>query len=104
MADLTRFAGETRFVEIDVTSDADPLGDDVAIAFVARFADPVDADWHDADWVTGQTWTSGQPVKARLLVGPADGVALAVGIYDVVVRVIDSPVRPWMPAGTLRIR
>lgn len=77
-----------------------PTGDPVEIAFKSPGVDPVAPDWAMGSWET--VGTSGY--YARLLVGPGPGgLNLAVGTYDMWIRVTDNPEIPVMQAGPLRV-
>lgn len=80
----------------------DPTSDTVSLAFTAEGVAPVTGDWQTGTWETDAT-TTPDTYSARCLVGPNGDVTLAVGVYDVWVRVTDSPEVPVRKAGNLRI-
>lgn len=79
-----------------------PTGDPVAFAFMPNPADanPGSGDWHTGSWVTSGSGT----YLAQVLVGPANGgVVLAVGLYNVWIRITDSPEVPIQQIDLLQI-
>lgn len=79
-----------------------PTGDVVQMAFMAT-GNPGPSDWHTAIW---QVYTSsgGAAYVALCLVGPgAGGVPLAVGMYSIWFKVVDSPEVPVRPVDMLQI-
>lgn len=76
----------------------DPTTDTVVMAFPVHGVAPVTGDWKAASWET-----AGSAFYARCLVGPSGTVTLAVGSYDVWVKVTDSPEVPAIKAGQLKI-
>jgi hypothetical protein len=83
--------------------DIDPTIDAVALAFVAQGSLPAAGDWKTGSWLNDTT-TVPTTHFARALVGPSPGVVtLAPGIFDVYVRVTDSPEQPIKKAGSLRV-
>jgi hypothetical protein len=79
-----------------------PTPDTVEMAFPVASTDPVGGDWKAASWETDAT---SNPTRyfARCLVGPGGTVALTDGLYDVWVRVTDSPEIPVKNAGQLEV-
>jgi hypothetical protein len=79
-----------------------PTADTVEMAFPAVTVDPAGGDWKAATWETDST---GTPVRywARCLVGPGGTVTLAVGLYDVWVRITDAPEIPVKKSGQLEV-
>lgn len=76
-----------------------PTGDAVEVAFKTPGVDPTGPDWHAATWET-----AGTSYYARLLVGPAAGLVLAVGTYHMWIRITDNPEVPVLQApGTVRV-
>ena len=73
-------------VPIDVT------GDVVAWAMVTPGSDPV-------TWITGD-WAAG---NARILVGPSGAAPLGKGVWDVWLKVTDSPEVPVRLIGQLAV-
>ena len=74
--------------------------DVVEMAFPAAKVDPVSGDWKTATWEVDTT-TDPDRYFARCLVGTGGTVSLADGLYDVWVRVTDSPEMPVKKAGQL---
>lgn len=77
-----------------------PTADTVQAAFKAPGVSPGPGDWLAASWET-----SGTSYFARVLVGPGAGavVDLAVGTYDMWLKITDNPEIPVVEAGTLRV-
>lgn len=73
-------------VALDITADV------VEWAFPARGAPP--AVWTVGDWAAG---------SARILIGPLSTTPLAVGTYDVWLRVTDTPERLVLWCGTVEV-
>lgn len=71
----------------------DPTIDPVQMAFPAVGEDPVT--WYAATWETDAVTSA---TSARCLVGPGGTVELAVGFYDVYVKITDSPEEPVLRA------
>lgn len=72
-----------------------PTSDAVAFAFMPPGVNPGVSDWKTGSWTTNP----GPTYMAQCLVGPgAGGVALAVGVYVIWLRVTDSP-EVFIPAG-----
>lgn len=70
-------------------------GDVVQFAFMAPGVSPGTSDWKTGSWTTNP----GPVYLAQCLVGPgAGGVALAVGVWTVWVKVIDNP-EVFIPPG-----
>ncbi|GIH07420.1 hypothetical protein Rhe02_54870 [Rhizocola hellebori] len=78
----------------------DPTGATVQMAFTASDVDPVSGDWKTASWETDAT-TTPDTYLARCLVGSA--VTLAVGTYDVWVKILASPETVVDRAGFLKV-
>ena len=92
-------------VEVQATNAGlvvNPTADVVEMAFPAVTVDPVGGDWKASTWETDATAT---PTRyyARCLVGTGGTVVLAVGLYDVWVRVTDSPEIPVKKTGQLEV-
>lgn len=79
-----------------------PTADVVRMAFTAADVDPVTLDWQVSAWES-DTSTIPTTYLARCLVGPAGTITLTVGVYDVWVKITDSPEIPARRAGTLEI-
>lgn len=79
-----------------------PTSDSVLMAFPLEGVDPIVGDWKTATWETDAS-TSPSTYFARCLVGPAGTITLAVGVYDVWVKITDSPEIPARHAGSLEI-
>ena len=85
----------------------DPTADVVKMAFVPINTDPVTGDFVAASWET-QTVTTPNNVTylyfARCLVGPSPGVKqLAAGVYQVFVKITDSPEVPIKYSGLIEV-
>lgn len=82
-----------------------PTADVVQFAFMPNpaNANPSSGDWHTGTWYT--TGTGGVTAYwAQILVGPgAAGIALAVGLYNVWVKITDNPQVPVRLVDTLQI-
>lgn len=87
--------------DVDGTN-LDPTVDAVVMAFPVTDVDPIAGDWKTASWETDAT-TTPDTYYAKCLVGPGGTVTLAVGTYDVWVKVTDNPETPVLKAGHLEI-
>ena len=103
---ITRSVLDTRYVAIPVTATGtagtpiNPTSDTVQFAFTAQNINPGSGDWHTGSWAT----TSSGGYEAQCLVGPAPGaLALAPGVYQIWVKITDSPEVPVIPADLLQI-
>lgn len=79
-----------------------PTADAVAFAFMPQPANnnPGSGDWHTGTWAT----TGSNTYTAQILVGPANnGTPLAVGIYNVWIKITDNPEVPIIQIDTLTI-
>lgn len=102
-ADLEISSLSVQYVKVPVRATVngqphDPTGDVVQIAIVGHDVTPAPADWHTGSWET----TPQGEYLARLLVGPGQ-LPLAVGFYDVWVKIVDNPETPVLEAGILRV-
>lgn len=93
---------DTEYLRVRVSAEeagvaVNPTGDTVEMAFPATGIAPVSGDWKSASWET-----DGAAHYARCLVGPT-AVVLAAGLYDVWVRVTDSPEIVVRKTGQLKI-
>jgi hypothetical protein len=79
-----------------------PTTDTVQMAFPATGVDPVAGDWKAATWEPDTSVTP-NVYYARCLVGPGGTVTLAVGRWDVWLKVSDNPEIPARKAGLLQI-
>jgi hypothetical protein len=77
----------------------DPHADVIKVAFTARGVDPVVGDWIAGSWESDGAggW------QARVLVGPSGDTQLAAGIWDVWLKVIDSPEVPVRKVGVVEV-
>lgn len=99
VSDLSTVFVKSRIVASKNGAAYDPTLDLVEVAFKAPGVDPAGPDWHAASWETASA-----AYYARLLVGPAGGLVLAVGTYKMWIRVTDAPEVPVLEApGTVRI-
>lgn len=92
----------TEYIRVPVTASVNnapynPSGDVVQFAFTTG-ANPTSGDWHPGLWdsVIG-------PYVAQCLIGPAGGVALAVGTWVIWVKITDNPEVPVRSVGQLVI-
>ncbi len=112
MITLTQLAASTEPIQLQVVATANgapysPASDPVSIAFVPVTSppgspDPTSMEWNTASWETDP----GNPPTywATILVGPLNGgVNLAVGSYQVVVKVTDDPAVPVKAGAYLTI-
>jgi hypothetical protein len=79
-----------------------PTTDTVQMAFPAPDVDPVSGDWKTASWETDASATP-TVYYARCLVGPGGTVALALGTFDIWIKITDSPEIPAERVGNLQI-
>lgn len=98
LTDLQISVASQQYVRVPVAeaSGADPTGDTVYMSFPATGDNPTV--FYSASWVT-----VGGINYARCLVGPAGTATLAVGYYDVYVKVSDTPETPVLLSGTLEV-
>ncbi len=81
----------------------DPTLDTLQMAFPATGVTPVAGDWKSATWETDSS-TTPSTYYARALVGPTGVVTLTEGtLYDVYVRIVDSPEVVIRNTGALAI-
>ncbi len=73
----------------------------VKIAFTAPGAEPVEDDWHDAEWNPASVTAHG--ADARILFGPGGTTSRSEGTYQAWVRVIAPPQQPVLPAGLIYV-
>jgi hypothetical protein len=107
MAGVTISSLSTQFVQVPLRAFVggaayNPTADTVAMAFIAGWAKPTALQWNTAQWA----WTTAVNgyYAAECLIGPLNGgVPLAVGTYNVWLRVTDSPEVPSIVCGTLTI-
>ena len=100
----------TEFVRTSVSATEsgatiNPSADTVQMAFVPAGSTPVSGDWKNASWETDAT-TDPDTYYARALVGPGAGavIALTAGVlYDVYVKIVDSPESPVINTGPLGV-
>lgn len=98
---------DTRYIQVTVDTTFNgaafnPTADPVAMAFLPSppDANPGSGDWKTASW---QTLPAGV-YAVRCLVGPANsGNPLAVGTYNIWVRITDNPEVPVENVGLLHI-
>jgi hypothetical protein len=104
---LTQSALSTQYIQAQVTVQSpdgyNPTADTVQMAFIPETYPPTQPT--DADWVTGSWETFPGPTYwAQALVGPENGgTALTVGMYEVWVKVTDSPEVPVLQPALLEI-
>jgi hypothetical protein len=81
----------------------DPTLDSLQMAFPSTGVKPVAGDWKSATWETDIS-TSPVTYYARALVGPTGVITLAAGtLYDVYVKITDSPEIVVRDTGALAI-
>jgi len=80
----------------------DPTADTVQMAFPVQGVDPVSGDLKTASWEVDTTQTP-NVYYARCLVGPGGSVVLAVGRYDIWIKITDSPEQVYEKVGVLKI-
>lgn len=102
---ITMSVLSTQYVMVPVDTTANgapynPTADVVQMAFMLTppGSNPGVSDWKTASWVT----TSSGNYTVRCLVGPA-GTALAVGNYNVWIKITDNPEVPVQNVGILSI-
>ena len=93
---LVKVASKQSGAWVDITADT------VQMAFPVAGVTPVAGDWKAATWET-DTETDPDTYYARCLVGPGGTVTLTAQLYDVYVKVTDSPEIPTIRAGQLRV-
>jgi hypothetical protein len=79
-----------------------PTADAVQFAFMPQpaNANPGTSDWHAGTWATTATGT----YLAQVLVGPANGgVTVASGVYNVWIKITDSPEVPVRQIDVLTV-
>lgn len=80
----------------------DPTGYTVQAAFTAPGTNPVSGDWKSASWETDAV-PHPDRYYARCLVGPGGTVALAVGTYEMHLKITATPEIPVLTAGPLKV-
>jgi hypothetical protein len=98
IADLQVSSASKQYVTVPVEeeiTDGDPTGDVVSLSFPNVGSEPT-------AFVSGSWLTVAGIYYAQALVGPGATV-LAVGFYDIYVKVTDSPEIPVIRAGLLEI-
>lgn len=95
MLSISSLSTEYVIVPVYVTKQGaayNPTADAVQFAFKQGGDIPL-----PADWIAGTWWTSAQPDgswNAQLLIGPSAPTVLAVGMWDVWIKVTDFPEIP----------
>lgn len=92
----------TEYVQVPVSiiasgTPVDPTADTVQFAFVTR-RDP-----QVSDWVNGTWDTAPGGYLAQCLVGPNGDVSLALGTYQIWLKIVDTPEVPVRQVGLLAI-
>ncbi len=100
MTTITLSPISTEYVRVPISATeagtpVDPTSYPVDMAFVAT-GEPATGDWHSASWET-----AGTVFYARILVGPAGGLALARGTYTIWVRITAGLEQPVQEVGLL---
>lgn len=88
---------------IKLGSPVDPTGDVIAMAFPVSGVEPVAGDWKTGSWEIS-TYNGVTTYLARCLVGPGGAIALAIGTYDIWIKITDNPEIPVIHAGQLVIQ
>jgi hypothetical protein len=101
--DIEISAQSRQYVKVPVTAKlagavVNPTSDVVQMAF-ALMGGAAPGTWSSAAWETDSS-TSPATYLARIMVGPGGTVALTAGIYDVWVKVTDSPEIPVLRSAT----
>jgi hypothetical protein len=97
----------TEYVQVPVRAQSsglpfNPTALTVEMAFIDGWTEPQPADWNTASWAS--TSTVNGTYLAQCLVGPEnDGVSLAIGTYQIWLKVISSPEVPVISTGTLTV-
>lgn len=104
---LTQSVLSVEYVKVPVSAEesgaaVDISADVVEMAFTLQDVAPLSGDWEAAAWETDVT-TTPDTYLARCLVGPGGTATLAAGVYDVHVRVTDTPEIVVRRAGNLEI-
>ncbi len=105
MNTITQSVLSTDYVQVQIVTRApstyDPTGDTVQMAFTPlTYPETSPASWVTGEWLT----FPGPAYWAQALVGPANGgTALALGTYQVWVKVTDSPAVPVLQPCLLTI-
>ncbi|NRQ31291.1 hypothetical protein HII36_05490 [Nonomuraea sp. NN258] len=73
----------------------------VEIAFTAPGAEPVEGDWHAAEWKPGSVTDKG--ATARILFGPGGTASRPDGTWQAWVRVTAQLEKPVLPAGLIDV-
>lgn len=104
---ITRSALDTRYLAYPVDyvvggTVRNPSADPVAFAFMPNPADasPGSGDWHTGSWIA----TTSGTYAAQILLGPNNGgLVLTAGVYNVWIRITDSPEVPVEQIDLLQI-
>lgn len=80
----------------------DPSSDSVWIALPDLDQNPISGGWKSATWDTVVV-DSDTLYYAKILVGPGGDIDLALGDYDILVKISASPETPIIRAGRLTI-
>ncbi len=96
LADLQISSQSKQYVRVPVTASSDPTHDAVAWAIVPPGTEP-------STFVTGDWQTIGSTFYARVLVGPGTSLVLSRGLYEMFVKVTDTPEIPILRAGVLEV-
>jgi len=98
IADLQVSSASKQFITVPVEEEitgGDPTGDIVTMAFPAVAAEPT-------NYVSGSWVTVSGIHYAQALIGPG-ATQLAVGFYDIYVKITDNPEVPVIKAGLLEV-
>jgi hypothetical protein len=102
---VTQSVLSTQMVQVQIAISSpdnyDPTANTVQFAFTPEtYPETSPVTWYSASWIT----FPGPQYWAQCLVGPAnDGVELAIGLYQVWVKITDSPEVPVLQQVYLQI-
>lgn len=99
IADFSLPAASLQYLWVPISESltgGNPTGYTVTMAFPLPGAEPT-------VFYTGSWGTAGGLYYARCLIGPGGAVALSVGYYDVLVKIVASPEIPVLPSGLLEV-
>jgi hypothetical protein len=109
MAIIHKFQSASKeYVKVPVSakesgSAVNPTGDTVNMAVTTAADGDAVTSWATASWETDST-VSPAKYYARVLIGPGSNIGqLAIGIYNVFVKITDSPEVPIKYAGQIEI-
>jgi hypothetical protein len=89
----------TEYLKVWITADVTLSAQTVYMAVIPARGRPTAPDWKPADW----TGSPGTTRAAMLFVGAESDNVIAIGDWDVWVKVSDNPEIPTDPAGRLTV-